>query len=102
MRWAIQRQGQVPMAIAGIYRTWKSPAGEQLNSFAMLTVNADGHPVMSKFHAPGEEKRMVVILKDDEEIDDWLTCSVAEAKRYFQQYLGPLDAYPAPLQPRGG
>ncbi len=62
----------------------------------MLTVNADGHPVMSRFHAPGKEKRMVVIL-DRAEFMDWLTCPVDRAPRYFRQWPGELLAEPAPL-----
>ena len=62
----------------------------------MLTVNADGHPVMSRFHAPGKEKRMVVIL-DRAEFMDWLTCPEDQAPRYFRQWPGELLAEPAPL-----
>ena len=98
-RWRIQQPGEVPMGIAGIYERWTSPEGEQMFSFAMLTVNADGHPVMSRFHKPGDEKRMVVIL-DPEQYDEWLTCPVASAPRFFKQWMRQLDAYPAPLPPR--
>lgn len=87
------------MGIAGIYEHWTSPEGEKMFSFAMLTVNADGHPVMSRFHRPEDEKRMVVIL-DPEQYDRWLTCPVAEAPSFFKQWMGQLDAYPAPLPPR--
>ena len=66
---------------------------------AMLTVNADDHPLMNRFHAPGDEKRMVVIL-DPSEYSDWLSCPVGEAKRFFKQWRGPLEAHPAPLPPR--
>ena len=37
---------------------------------------------MRRFHKPGEEKRMVVIL-DPADYDDWLACSVEAASRYF-------------------
>ena len=50
------------MGIAGIYRKWRHPNGRKDFTFAMLTVNADEHPVMQRFHKPGEEKPMVVIL----------------------------------------
>ncbi|MNX93893.1 hypothetical protein D3C86_1261030 [compost metagenome] len=99
VRWRIQQPGEVPMGIAGIYEQWTSPEGETMFSFAMLTVNADGHPVMSRFHKPGDEKRMVVIL-DPEQYDPWLTCPIADAPKYFKQWMGQLDAYPAPLAPR--
>ena len=59
VRWRITQVGDVPMGIAGIYTRWRSPAGDERCSFAMLTVNADGHPLMRRFHQPGDEKRMV-------------------------------------------
>ena len=65
----------------------------------MLTVNADGHPVMERFHRPGEEKRMVVILSP-EDYAAWLSCPVAEAPRFFRTWQGPLEAVPEPLPPR--
>lgn len=100
VRWAIQQPGDVPMGLAGIYKRWRAPDGRQLFTFAMLTVNADGHPVYQRMHAPGEEKRMVVIL-DPAEYDHWLRCSPEEARQFFRPWEGPLDARPAPLPPRG-
>lgn len=99
VRWRIQQPGEVPMGIAGVYTKWRSPEGLELFSFAMLTVNADGHPVMQRFHKSEDEKRMVVIL-DPKEYDDWLSCPVADAPRFFTQWMGPLDSFPAPLPPR--
>jgi putative SOS response-associated peptidase YedK len=100
VRWRIQQPGEVPMGIAGIWETWSNPeTGENVFSFAMLTVNADGHPIMSRFHKWVEEKRMVVILAP-EEYDPWLTCSIADAPKFFKQWMGQLDASPAPLPPR--
>lgn len=97
VRWAIQRPGQVPMGIAGIWRKWRAPDGRELFTFAMLTVNADGHPVMQRFHRPGDEKRMVVILPEAD-YGAWLSCSVEEAPQFFRQYTGALETYAAPLQ----
>lgn len=96
VRWRISQPGDVPMGIAGIYRRWKDPAGGHLFTFSMLTVNADGHPVMKRFYKPGDEKRMVVIL-DPNDYYAWLTCSVDAAPSFFRPWMGPLDAEPAPL-----
>lgn len=96
VRWLIQQPGEVPMGIAGVYARFKGPDGRDVFSFAMLTVNADSHPFMRRFHKPDDEKRMVVILAP-EEYEAWLKCSVAEAPDYFRQWTGPLDGYPAPL-----
>jgi putative SOS response-associated peptidase YedK len=99
VRWQIQQHGEVPMGIAGIYSQWRSPEGEEMFSFSMLTVNADGHPVMQRFHRPGDEKRMVVIL-DPKDYDEWLSCPVKEAPKFFKQWEGTLLAFPKPLPGR--
>ncbi|HVE53045.1 MAG TPA: SOS response-associated peptidase family protein [Ramlibacter sp.] len=99
VRWAIQQPGAVPMGIAGIYTRWRHPDGRELFSFAMLTVNADGHAVYQRFHRAGEEKRMPIILAPAE-YDAWLACSVQEAAQFFRTWPGPLECEPAPLPPR--
>lgn len=98
-RWIIHQEGGVPMGIAGIYRKWRHPDGTEVFSFSMLTINADGHPVMQRFHRPGDEKRMVVIL-DPADYGAWLSCPVTEAPRFFRQWQGHLVAAPSPLPPR--
>lgn len=68
---------------------------------AMLTVNANDHPFMRRFHAPGEEKRMVVIL-EPKDFEGWLPCPADLAKgRYCKQWTGQLVGGPAPLPGRG-
>jgi putative SOS response-associated peptidase YedK len=100
VRWRIYQPGDVPMGIAGIYTKWRDPTnGRELFSFAMLTVNADGHPVFQRFHRPEDEKRMVVIL-DPSEYDKWLTCPLAEAPSFFRQWMGELHTNEVPLPPR--
>jgi putative SOS response-associated peptidase YedK len=99
VRHRIHQEGGVPMGIAGIYRRWRGPDGERW-TFAMLTVNADGHPIFQRMHKPGDEKRMVVIL-DPAEYDRWLQCTLAEAVTFFKQWPGPLVDVPAALPPRG-
>ena len=98
-RWTIFQPGAVPMGIAGIYTRWRHPEGHELFSFAMLTVNADGHPFYSRFHRPGDEKRMPILLAP-QDYDAWLTCSVQEAAGFFRPWMGPLQAEAAPLPPR--
>ncbi|MFM0095645.1 SOS response-associated peptidase family protein [Paraburkholderia nemoris] len=53
-----------PFAIAGLWRAWPGSDGESL-SCAMLTINADQHPLMKRFHKPGDEKRSIVIVQPD-------------------------------------
>ena len=51
----------------------------------MLTINADTHPVMCQFHKPDDEKRMVVIL-NDQDYDAWLNATAKESRDFLQQY----------------
>lgn len=100
VRWKIGQTGAVPMGIAGIYREWINPKdGRRLYTFAMLTVNADDHPLFRRLHKPGEEKRMPIILSPDD-YGPWLTCSVDEAPQFFRMWMGELEAGPNPAPPR--
>jgi putative SOS response-associated peptidase YedK len=54
----------------------------------MLTINADGHPIMQNMHKAGDEKRMVVILNPDS-YDAWLKASPDESAAFLRQY--PAD-----------
>ena len=77
--WRIGLRGWTPFGIAGVWAWCLDPAsGKEILSFTMLTVNADEHPMMKRFHKPGEEKRMVVIL-DESNYDYWLDCTVDQA-----------------------
>jgi putative SOS response-associated peptidase YedK len=67
-------------------------------TMSILTVDADGHAVFKRMHQPEGEKRMVIIM-DPSEYDDWLSCSVEGARKYFRQWTGRLDACAAPSQP---
>jgi putative SOS response-associated peptidase YedK len=56
-----------------------------INSFTMLTINADDHPLMRNFHRPEDEKRMVVILSPDY-FDAWLSAKAEQSDRFFIPY----------------
>ena len=66
----VSRRDGEPMGIAGIWSVWRSPAG-RVESYTMLTVNADDHAMFKLLHKPQEEKRMVVILNPDS-YETWL------------------------------
>jgi putative SOS response-associated peptidase YedK len=68
-------------------------------SFTQITINADHHPLMKRFHRPEDENRMLVIVPL-EHYDDWLNCpSDALARKLFQPYPAELlDAKAAPIQ----
>lgn len=88
----ISRSDGQPMGIAGLWAWWKSPKGEVLHSFTMLTINADGHSLMQYFHKPTDEKRMVVILPEHR-YDDWLRAGAAQSLDFLNPY--PADALQA-------
>lgn len=87
VRWRIERQDRKPFGVAAIYDHWKNPNGEWIPSFSLITVNADLHPVMGRFHAPGDEKRSIIVI-DPDHYADWLRASTDEAVTYF----APLPA----------
>ncbi len=79
VRWRIRRTDGQPMGVASIWDRWlDASTGELVTSFSMLTVNADGHPVMGRFHRPGDEKRSVVVL-EPKQFGQWLGVDPEEA-----------------------
>lgn len=80
VRWRIKRADGLPIAVASIWERFIEYAtGEIMFSFSMLTVNATGHPVMQHFHKPGDEKRSIVVLQDNE-YGQWLNASHEKAR----------------------
>jgi putative SOS response-associated peptidase YedK len=81
-RWKISMVDGSPFAVAGLYRAWAEPDGTTSYSFTQITINADDHPLMRRFHKPGDEKRSLIILPLDI-YDDWLNCRNPEIARSF-------------------
>ncbi|QYF93538.1 SOS response-associated peptidase [Massilia sp. PAMC28688] len=101
VRWRIAHAEQRPLSIAGIWE-WKANGPDDLPviSFSMLTINADGHAVMSRFHKPGDEKRMLVLL-DPEQYQPWLEGALVNDPQVYQPYPSErLVTEEAPLPPR--
>ena len=95
VRWRIERADGKPMGIAGIWERGIKAEGFPAWSMSMLTINADGHPVMQHFHKPADEKRSVVILPDDA-WGDWMRARSEEAAR---ELLRPTEADLLRVQP---
>ena len=51
----------------------------------MLTINADEHRLFNQFHKPQDEKRMVVILAEDQ-YDEWLQAPAGKSMDFMRQY----------------
>jgi putative SOS response-associated peptidase YedK len=79
----IARTDGEPLGIAGLWDRWDSPAGPML-SYTMLTINADEHAFMCKYHRADDEKRMVVILREDE-YQDWLNAAARDSMDFMRQ-----------------
>ncbi|MDM0017465.1 SOS response-associated peptidase family protein [Variovorax saccharolyticus] len=71
----VSRSDGHPLALAGLWNGWRSPAGECVESFALLTFGMPGNP----------EQRRTAILRDAW-IDDWLHCPVEETAAYLRPY----------------
>jgi len=74
-----------PIGVAGLWDRWRSPEGELVESYTMLTINADDHQLFRDYHQAGKEKRMVVILPEGS-YNDWLTCGVARTREFLNPY----------------
>ena len=88
----IERIDGEPMGLAGLWSAWKSPQGEVVHSFTMLTINASEHPLMHRFHKPTDEKRMVVVLPENR-YSDWLQATPQHSREFLRPY--PADALQA-------
>ena len=94
------------MGIAGLWIPWKSPEDQWVNSFTMLTIHADDHPIFKELHRPDikrpadkQDKRMVVILNEDA-YDAWLDAPPEASMDFMRQYpREKLVAAPEPNEP---
>lgn len=99
IRWRIEMASREAFAIGGIWESHGS--GEAyFESFSMLTINADTHPLMNHFHRPGDEKRMPVIV-EAADYPAWLAATASDAPAFFKHYPAELMvARPEPMPPR--
>jgi putative SOS response-associated peptidase YedK len=97
IRWQIAQSNGQPFAVAGLWDRWLAPNKEVVHSFTMLTINADAHSLMQRFHKPGDEKRSIAIL----ETNDWERWLTAEPAHALSLLRGPdperFTGEPAPL-----
>jgi putative SOS response-associated peptidase YedK len=100
-RFAISMHDDALFFVAGLWREWGQADGSVHTSFTQITINADDHPLMKRFHKPGDEKRALVVLPGHE-LDDWLACKDPEMARSFLRHYPDdlMKAWPAPAPPR--
>ena len=101
--WIFRRADGLPWGLAGLWNVWvDTQTGELVESYTMLTQNADGHPLMRRMHRPDpkrppemQDKRSVVPI-EFEDVDAWLYGTVEQAKALVRQPAPDLfDARPA-------
>lgn len=96
--WRFRRQDGEAFALAGLWNTWvEKETGEVHESYTMLTLNADAHPVFRRMHKPdpklpkdAQDKRMVVVLEQDE-WDPWLEAKPEQAKGLIRR--APISTF---------
>ena len=98
VRWRIHRKDDAPFTVAAIWDSWTDrETGEIVKSFSMLTINADGHPVMGRFHRPTDEKRSLVVVPSSA-WTAWLSASTRQAVELLQEMPATeFTAQPAQL-----
>ena len=97
VRWRIGMSDAGAFAVAALWERWRNPAsGSNELSFSMLTLNADSHSLMRRFHRPEDEKRMVTVLPPDE-YDNWLHATADFARTFAVPF--PAEAMSAEAQP---
>ncbi len=99
VRWRIALADGAPFALGGIWEQWVHE-GRTIESFSIITVNAAANALLSRMHAPGDEKRMPVIVKRAD-YDRWLNATPAEAKAMCVAYPDhEMRGEPAPRSKR--
>ena len=98
--WRFRRADGMPWGLAGLWNTWiDKVTGEVHESYSMLTMNADSHPLMRRMHKPDpklppdrQDKRSVIPIEAGD-VDRWLAGTVAEAQALLR--LTAAEAFDA-------
>ncbi|MGJ7512591.1 SOS response-associated peptidase family protein [Variovorax sp. GT1P44] len=104
--WQFRRADENPWGLAGLWNTWVDKAtGEVRESYTMLTLNADNHPLMNRMHRPVldpktktplpatlQDKRSVIPIERGD-VDQWLCGTIDEAKQLLR--LTPVEVFDA-------
>jgi putative SOS response-associated peptidase YedK len=98
--WRFHRADGQPWGLAGLWNAWlDKETGEVVESYTLLTLNADTHPLMNRMHredptrpANRQDKRSVVPI-EREDVDLWLGAPVQVAQQLVR--LADADSFVA-------
>ena len=85
----IQRFDGGPFCIAGLWNGWRSPQGACVQSFAMLTINAEEDALMDQLKGERPLRRPVIL--PDGWVDEWLYAPLEETSAFLRPY--PLQMW---------
>jgi putative SOS response-associated peptidase YedK len=96
--WQFRRADGDPWGLAGLWNVWTDKAtGEVHESYTMLTINADDHPLMRRMHKPDPkapadrpDKRSVIPLEATD-FDQWLEGTPTQARALLK--LAPVEVF---------
>ena len=101
--WRFRRADGQPWGLAGLWNVWVDKlTDEKHESYTMLTINADKHPLMGRMHkpdpklSPAQQDKRSVIPIETSDVDQWLAGTQKEAQELLRLApVGIFDAGPA-------
>jgi putative SOS response-associated peptidase YedK len=79
VRWFIKKLDGKPFALACLWDRWADvEKGKDIISFSILTKDASSHPLLKRFHKPGDPKRMPIIISE-KDMSSWLEANLKTA-----------------------
>lgn len=98
--WRFRRADGALWGLAGLWNTWlDKTTGELVESYTMLTLNADEHPLMRRMHKPeadlppdAQDKHSVIPIEAGD-IEQWLHGTLNEAQSLLR--LAPVETFDA-------
>ena len=98
--WRFHRADGTPWGLAGLWNTWlDKESGEVVESYTLLTLNADEHPLMKRMHKadpkrpPEQQDKRSVVPIEAVDVDTWLAAPVAQASQLIR--LAPAAIFAA-------
>jgi putative SOS response-associated peptidase YedK len=98
--WRFRRADSTRWGRAGLWNTWVDKAtGELVESYTMLTLNANAHPLMRRMHksdpkrGPDQQDKRCVLPIELRGVDTWLFGSMHQAKELIK--LAPVEMFAA-------